>query len=234
MTYRKDQVLPKMALVEPSSHRRSGTMPKCLCGNPNANKQCAVGHSFHAGNPCEEGHVPWCDEMHAQIRSLHKQGFENPVIAAKVKLHLGEVARFVRSLDPDQQLTKEAEQVQGAIETTFGLERDLQMALLANLQQLERGLFVDGGEEYKVPSGRIDILAKDSHGTPVVIELKAGTADRDAIGQILSYMGDLQTDNPLKVRGIVVAGDFTPRRLLLREPQTSRCESTLLTSVLSR
>ncbi len=44
----------------------------------------------------------------------------------------------------------------------------------------------------------------------VVIELKAGAADRDAIGQILSYMGDL-TDGTPRLRGIIVAREFSTR-----------------------
>ncbi len=62
----------------------------------------------------------------------------------------------------------------------------------------------------EVPSGRIDITAEDKNGVTVVIELKAGKADRDAIGQILAYMGDLDTGKNL-VRGIWVAGDFDLR-----------------------
>jgi RecB family endonuclease NucS len=52
--------------------------------------------------------------------------------------------------------------------------------------------------------------------TQVVIELKAGTADRDAVGQILSYMGDLQGEAGGKVRGILVAGHFTDRAISAR------------------
>lgn len=40
-----------------------------------------------------------------------------------------------------------------------------------------------------------------------MIELKAGTARRDTIGQILSYMGDVAAEE-YQVRGILVAGDF--------------------------
>lgn len=117
-------------------------------------------------------------------------------------------------LDQKQQLSEETDPFETGMETTFTLERDLQSALCANLEQLEKGLRAsDGGREYQVPSGRIDILAKDGQGRLVVIELKAGTADRDAIGQIQSYMGDIQTDNSANVRGIVVAGDFTPRAI---------------------
>ncbi len=100
-----------------------------------------------------------------------------------------------------------------AIETTFGLERDLQQALRKNIGQLEAGLkIVDHGKERVVESGRIDILGEDSAGNPMIIELKAGTADRDAVAQILGYMGDLISKGE-HVRGILVAGDFAPRTL---------------------
>lgn len=99
-----------------------------------------------------------------------------------------------------------------AVETTLSLERDLQRALRANIEQLQQGLQIhDGGKEISVPSGRIDILAIEPDKTRVVIELKAGVADRDAVGQILSYIGDLQSENKGSVRGILIAGDFTTR-----------------------
>jgi endonuclease len=96
-----------------------------------------------------------------------------------------------------------------AVETSFGLERDLQAALRKNIEQLEEGLSItDDGKEKQVLSGRVDITAKDKQGSAVVIELKAGTADRETVGQIIGYMGDLQPANK-SVRGIIVAGDFT-------------------------
>jgi RecB family endonuclease NucS len=86
----------------------------------------------------------------------------------------------------------------------------MQSALRKNIEQLEKGLKIaDDGKEHIVPSGRIDILAVDSKEAHVVIELKAGTADRDAVGQILSYIGDLQADGRHAIRGILVAADFT-------------------------
>ncbi len=106
------------------------------------------------------------------------------------------------------------EVVAEALEATFGLELDLQRALRSNIEQLEPGLIiVDGGKEKSVPSGRIDIAAKDRDGANVVIELKAGKADRDAIGQVLSYMGDSATNENGPVRGILVAGDFSVRAI---------------------
>lgn len=91
----------------------------------------------------------------------------------------------------------------------IGLERDLQAALRGCIEQLEAGLHVtDGGNERSVASGFIDITAKDRDDKVVVIELKAGTARREAIGQVLSYMGDVADEESAEVRGILVAGEF--------------------------
>ena len=90
-----------------------------------------------------------------------------------------------------------------------GLERDLQKALRREIEQLEPGLtIIDEGVERYVPSGYIDITARDRNGNTVVIELKAGTADRAAVGQILSYMGDVAEEDSSAVRGLLVAHDF--------------------------
>ncbi len=92
----------------------------------------------------------------------------------------------------------------------IGLERDMQTALRRAKEQLELGLeIVDDGAERSVSSGFIDITAKDTRGSIVVIELKTGTARQKAVGQILGYMGDIADEEPdAEVRGILVAGDF--------------------------
>ena len=92
----------------------------------------------------------------------------------------------------------------------FEVERHLQEELRKEIAQLEFGLtIVDGGGERAVESGFIDILAKDQSGSFVVIELKSGTAKREAIGQIVGYMGDLMSEEAgTNVRGILVAADF--------------------------
>jgi hypothetical protein len=92
----------------------------------------------------------------------------------------------------------------------IGLERDMQAALRLGIEQLEEGLaIVDEGAERSVDSGFIDITARDGSGTTVVIELKTGVAGQRAIAQILSYMGDVITEeSSANVRGILVASDF--------------------------
>lgn len=98
-------------------------------------------------------------------------------------------------------------------ENLFGLERDMQNILRVSINQLEGGLeIIDDGAERKVSSGFIDITAKNKSGKIVVIELKAGKARKDAIGQILSYMGDVaEEESESEVYGILVAGDFDSR-----------------------
>lgn len=98
------------------------------------------------------------------------------------------------------------------VEAVLSLERDLNAALRQNIAQLEPGLIIiDGGRERAVASGRIDILAQDDQGNRVVIELKAVKAPRDAVAQILAYMGDILSEYGGGVRGILIGPEFDPR-----------------------
>jgi len=103
----------------------------------------------------------------------------------------------------------------GEATLTFDIERNLQEALRSKITQLEGGLKItDGGKEHKVSSGRIDILGEGSDGIPVVIEPKAGKAGKEAIGQVLAYMGDMLGEAKGKnVRGILVAADFDDKAI---------------------
>ena len=89
---------------------------------------------------------------------------------------------------------------------TPSLERRLQRALRDSLGKLEPGLVaIDDGRE----DGFRDITAKDQAGNTVVIELKAGKAGKDAVAQLLAYMGEVKAaQNPPGLRGILVADDF--------------------------
>jgi RecB family endonuclease NucS len=149
------------------------------------------------------------------IRECMQSGMTNEQIAARTGLAPNQIPAVKAHInrgtyDADNGVTEP--EVADAI-TKFGLERDLQIALRRNIAQLDPLLTVaDGGKERTVPSGRIDITARDADGATVVIELKAGEADRDAVGQILSYMGDLMTEAE-RVRGVLVANDFTARAM---------------------
>jgi hypothetical protein len=160
--------------------------------------------------------MPVSAEQRQAIRSLLSDGLDSQEIAAQIGVSPGTVAAVKAHMTMgtygggDGVSDAEAE-VASAVDTAFGLERDLQLALRRSIEQLEPGLtIIDGDREQTVPSGRIDITARDDRGTTVVIELKAGAADRDAIGQIMSYIGDL-TDRTTQVRGILVAREFSAR-----------------------
>ena len=108
------------------------------------------------------------------------------------------------------ELPSVAAAVKEEIGQRIGLERDMQAALRVEIEQLEPGLKItDGGAERSVDSGFIDITAQDASGATVVIELKAGPTGQRAIAQILSYMGDVASEEEnTTVRGILVASDF--------------------------
>jgi hypothetical protein len=159
-------------------------------------------------------------EQKAALLALIGQGIENVHDLAE---RTGIPWRTVRSIKanvtmgriimPEVAENAESEEVLDAFETKFGLERDLQNALRKNIADLKKGLsIIDEGKERKVASGFIDITAKAKDGAAVVIELKAGQADRDAIGQILAYMGDLMVTEKT-VRGVLIAAEFTPRAI---------------------
>lgn len=107
-------------------------------------------------------------------------------------------------------------------ETALTLEIDLENSLVGNLDQLEKGLklYRDGnstGQQFIAKgAGIIDLLANDSNGDLVVIELKAGEADKKVCGQIQAYMGWIKKNlaGQRKVRGIIVANEFTEKLAL--------------------
>lgn len=158
------------------------------------------------------------EQQRATIRRLSTEGLKAPEIATATGLPERTIAGITAWLNNPESWKRVSEgnrdiaaEVVDAVETTFGLERDLQKFLRENIEQLEAGLKIaDGGKESRVPSGNIDITAEDRNGTIVVIELKAGEADRDAIGQLLAYMGD-RIGEGKPVRGILIAANFSAR-----------------------
>lgn len=101
--------------------------------------------------------------------------------------------------------------------SVFALEKYLEEFLVSNWAQTELGKTYDifseegelRGQQYKVDTGYIDILAlsKDKK-TILVVELKKGRASDAVVGQILRYMGyvkeELAEDNQ-EVKGIIIA-----------------------------
>jgi RecB family endonuclease NucS len=94
-------------------------------------------------------------------------------------------------------------------------KKDLHPLVLTNLQKLRLTLYRPDKEfEYPAPpTGRIDILAKDADGIPVVIEMKTHEVGDAVVGQVLRYMSWVKHNlkpKPERVRGMIIAGIFTP------------------------
>ncbi len=144
-----------------------------------------------------------------RVEELQNSGgvfdYQNKHINPYFRFHGQELSDDQAEEMPEIQKSDDPEQIK------FSLERDLQRALRINIEQLEPGLkIIDDGDERSVAAGRIDITAEDDKGQLVVIELKAGTAQSDAITQVLSYMGSIDAEGR-PVRGILVAHDFHGR-----------------------
>ena len=104
--------------------------------------------------------------------------------------------------------------------TKFALEEQLRDYLAENLGILESGLSlwpVENGDavEFQVdeqgPSRRIDILAKDRDGLPVVIELKVSRGHEKTVGQALYYRARIKKRFAAeRVRIFIVAAEISP------------------------
>ena len=89
-------------------------------------------------------------------------------------------------------------------------EEEMQKVLSAHPDLIEPGLHTIRRERHVLP-GFIDIFARDSSGHLVVVEIKRGRANRDAVLQLHSYIRSLQAteDTPSQLRGILVAPSLT-------------------------
>jgi hypothetical protein len=96
--------------------------------------------------------------------------------------------------------------------TVFKLEREMQAAVRKQLSTLEHGLAeADGGNEVRVATGRVDILARATNGDLVVIELKAGDCPPGAMEQVLGYAEALADERGARVRAYLIAASFPDR-----------------------
>ena len=91
-------------------------------------------------------------------------------------------------------------------------EAEYQKYIRQNLHLVEDGLVVIS-EQYRVPTGKIDIFARDVNGNDVLIELKHPSASSSAIGQLLKYREDYRKKSKNEqVRCVLVAPQI-PERL---------------------
>ena len=90
-------------------------------------------------------------------------------------------------------------------------ELEIQRYIKNNFGEIGEGLKLIG-DEYPTSVGDADFVAMDGKKT-VVIEVKMGTAQDSAIGQLLGYMNAIRNRDKEKkdVYGILIAEDFSPR-----------------------
>lgn len=99
----------------------------------------------------------------------------------------------------------------------FAYESDLRNYLAKNLSSIEPGLRLyedEGitGIEFPVGGRFIDILALDSTGTLVVIELKVSRGYDRVVGQLMRYVAwirENQADANQRVRGVIIAREIS-------------------------
>ena len=122
--------------------------------------------------------------------------------------------------------TKEGEDNEDDTQPTtgseFAYEVDLRNYLVKNLSLIESGLRLYEeneirGIEFPVGNRRIDILARDTKGGLVVIELKVSRGYDKVVGQLLRYVAWIRknlAEDSQKVRGVIVARQMTEDLLL--------------------
>lgn len=93
------------------------------------------------------------------------------------------------------------------VESSLSLERDLEDQIVSHLDALEPGLTLISRQESS-DVGRLDLLARDSEGRTVIIELKAGEARDSSIGQIARYIGWYADKEGKAPRAMLVASGF--------------------------
>jgi hypothetical protein len=117
-------------------------------------------------------------------------------------------------------VSEEEKEEESIEETSFAYEEDLKYYLSKSLSVIEPGLklFKDEngveGIEYPIDTEnrRIDILAIDKNGVPVIIELKVSRGYEKVIGQCLYYKNKVkQLTNSTRVRMIIIAREITPQ-----------------------
>jgi len=89
----------------------------------------------------------------------------------------------------------------------FGSERELSDELMQDLSFLEPGLKPLNKEEV-FRKGIVDILAEDSDGNLVVVEVKRRQADYNAVMQLKRYMEQVRKIKGKNCRGILVAPEI--------------------------
>jgi Endonuclease NucS len=125
--------------------------------------------------------------------------------------------RYLKSIGSSEGGTSSEEDEEPVQPTAFAYEAHLRDYLAQHLELLENGLNLwpvgadEEAVEFPVDGRRIDILAKDAKGNPVVIELKVSRGHERTIGQALYYRAKIRELFKVeKVRIFIVALEMSP------------------------
>jgi RecB family endonuclease NucS len=103
-----------------------------------------------------------------------------------------------------------------------GVEADLQRLSAENISVYGDGFSLIR-REYFTAIGPVDILARDSHGETVAIEIKR-RGDIDGVEQLTRYLELLNRDSTLApVHGVFAAQEIKPQARTLAEDRDIRC-----------
>ena len=146
---------------------------------------------------------------------MHWRFAESPAGTKKLKWYDELYSEFKRSGTSSPPPEEETE-----AGTQFAHEAHLRDYLAENLNILEPGLsqwpaengdFVEYPVDDQGPSHKIDILAKDRGGLPVIIELKVSRGHERTIGQVLYYRAKIKRKfSAERIRIFIVAEEISP------------------------
>ncbi|MDE4538048.1 DUF1016 family protein [Pseudomonas sp. ITEM 17296] len=166
-------------------------------------KPTAIAAHFYActvNNPKAYIHHKWADRFfyRSEDGRFHRYNSE-----------LHGVNTWEPSAEPESDDFEAADEanIEELVETSISLERDVETHLVRSLDSIEKGLrFVD--RQVSIDVGRVDILAEDTNGRRVIIELKVGQAKDAAVGQIARYLGWYGRKDRQRPRGMLIASEF--------------------------
>ncbi|MEB3852012.1 MAG: endonuclease NucS [Desulfurococcales archaeon] len=109
--------------------------------------------------------------------------------------------------------------LEGAVEPEFHMylsEAEIRDILASNPSLIEEGLRIVGVER-PVDPGFVDMYGIDREGRLVVFEIKRVKAGESAARQLLRYVETLRSRGHARVRGVLLAPDFTESAIRLLE-----------------
>ncbi|MEM2356264.1 MAG: endonuclease NucS [Candidatus Bathyarchaeia archaeon] len=98
----------------------------------------------------------------------------------------------------------------------YASEEDMKKAIILKPELIEEGFKIIDFEK-KVEPGFIDVYGIDKKGNLTIIEIKRGTAGKDAIMQLVKYINSVSKLTSRNLRGIIVAPKLVKKASKLLE-----------------